>query len=103
MLHLVFVHKDGSESAVAVTGSSTVHVQTWRPPRFGDEGTMPVLIEDQTLSMDGVVDLILRDDGSPVQMPASAPVPLSDEEAAALEPVAAPEPGKDDYVAPWAA
>lgn len=86
-MHLVFQHEDGSTSAIPVNSLSTVHVQTWTPAVFGDGGTQPMLVEDQTIALQGVVSVTLGDDagGAQILARASQPEQISEAEAVRLE------------------
>lgn len=90
-MHLVFHMADGTANAVPVTAASTVNVKTWRPPVFSSEGaTPPILVEDQTVSIEGIVAVSLEADvpvGAAVigGQTAATLEPLTDAEAAALD------------------
>lgn len=86
-MHLVFQHEDGSTSAIPVNSMSTVRVQTWTPAVFGDGGTQPLLVEDQTVSLQGVASVTLSADadGATVLARTSQPEQISETEAAALD------------------
>lgn len=90
-MFLVFHLEDGTTNAVPVNPASTVRVQTWRPPTFAIDGASPpVLVEDQTLSLQGVARVTLEHgepDGANVLTQAGSGELelLSDAEAAALD------------------
>lgn len=99
MAHLVFHLEDGTATAVTVNELSVVNVKTWTPAVFGDGALPPMLVEDQSVALKGVVSVSLGDPGGAAVI-AAAPVleGLSDAEAAALDAefVTADNPWEDD-------
>lgn len=65
MKHVVLTMEDGTTSAVPVNDASTVNVKTWAPPNASEGMTLPMLTDDQTFSLAGVIALTLEDDAPP--------------------------------------
>lgn len=90
MRYLVVSHDDGSEAAVPVNDSSVLNLKTFAPPAWAETGPagFPILTEDQSFSLQGVVGVSLRDDAPPeAEVLVSAPAleALTDAQAAQLQ------------------